>query len=284
MKMKDDFRHTVGGPIKGHPAVFAVYVVLRALVIVSLVRAALREDWESVFVCGLVLVLFLLPNFFERRLHIQLPSLLEILILLFIFAAEMLGELQSYYVRFAHWDTMLHTINGFVCAAVGFSLVDILNRNKQEKFRLSPLFLTLVAFCFSMTVGVMWEFFEYGMDTFFHTDMQKDTVIHALHTVALDATASNQVVAMDVASAAVNGQELGLGGYLDIGLHDTMEDLLVNFAGALLFSPIGYVYTQKRGKGALGRLAGQFIPTLQKDTAGDSVPNPPQEDSGPIAK
>lgn len=248
------------------PAVVAVYFILRLLVVAILVLSALRSDWESVFVCGLVLFLFLLPNFFEKRLHLQLPSLLEIIILLFIFAAEILGELQSYYVRFAHWDTLLHTINGFVCAAVGFSLVDILCRNKQEKFRLSPIFVALVAFCFSMTVGVLWEFFEYGMDTFFHTDMQKDTVIHTLHTVALDGTASNRVVSVgDIASAAVNGEELGLGGYLDIGLHDTMEDLLVNFIGAAVFVPIGYVYIKQRGRGHLGRLAGQFIPMLQEE-------------------
>ena len=248
------------------PTVVAVYFILRLLVAAVLVLSALRRDWESVFVCGLVLFLFLLPNFFEKRLHVQLPSLLEIIILLFIFSAEILGELQSYYVRFAHWDTLLHTINGFVCAAVGFSLVDILCRNKQEKFRLSPIFVALVAFCFSMTVGVLWEFFEYGMDTFFHTDMQKDTVIHTLHTVALDGTASNRVVSVgNIASAAVNGEELGLGGYLDIGLHDTMEDLLVNFIGAAVFVPIGYVYIKQRGRGRLGRLAGQFIPTLQEE-------------------
>ncbi len=275
MRKEARFWRQTGRQIKAHPTVFAAYMILRVLVIAALVFAAVRGNWENVFVCGLVLVLFLVPSFLERRLHIQLPTVLEILILLFIFAAEILGELQSYYVRFEHWDTLLHTTNGFVCAAVGFSLVDILCRNRQEKFRLSPLFMALVAFCFSMTVGVLWEFFEYGMDTVFHMDMQKDTVVHAIYTVTLDPTASNQVVAVpDIAAVAVNGRDLGLAGYLDIGLHDTMEDLFVNFVGAVVFSLIGYVYIKQRGRGKLGRFAGQFIPTLQEGEATNEQAEP----------
>jgi len=257
--------------IKQHPVLFVTYVVLRAIVILAMVRATLRGEYESVFVCGLVLVLFALPLFIERTLRIEIPTVLEICILLFIFAAEILGELQSYYIHFPHWDTMLHTANGFICAAFGFSLVDILTRNKQEKFRLPPLYLALGAFCFSMTVGVVWEFFEYAMDTWFLMDMQKDTVVHTLATVTLDPTASNQVILLEnIQSAAVNGQELGLGGYLDIGLHDTMRDLLVNFVGAVVFSVIGYIYIKQRGRGAAGHLAQQFIPVLAEEESHES--------------
>ncbi len=257
--------------IRTHPVLFAVYLVLRIIVIASLVLSVLRRDYESAFVCGLVLVLFLLPAFLERRLRIDIPTPMEIIILLFIFAAEILGELQSYYIHIPYWDTILHTANGFICAAFGFALVDILTRNKQEKFRLSPLYMAIAAFCFSMTVGVLWEFFEYGMDTLFHMDMQKDTIIHTIPTVTLDPTASNQVVLLDnITSVVVNGKDLGLGGYLDIGLHDTMQDLFVNFIGAVLFSIIGFVYIKRRGRG----LAGQFIPVLTEEVANEQDENP----------
>lgn len=251
--------------IRQNKVLFTVYVVLRFIVIAMLVLAAVRRDYESVFVCGLVLVLFTLPSLVERTLRIDIPTVMEILILLFIFAAEILGELQSYYIHFPHWDTLLHTTNGFLCAAFGFSLVDILCRSKQEKFRLSPLYMALVAFCFSMTVGVVWEFFEYGMDVLFLTDMQKDTVVHTLSTVTLDPTLSNQAIVLDgITETAVNGQPLGVGGYLDIGLHDTMEDLFVNFVGAVLFSVIGFFYIKHRGQGKTGRLAEKFIPVLEE--------------------
>lgn len=249
--------------IKQHPVLFAVYLVLRIIVVCLLVLNVFEREYESAFVCGLVLVLFMVPSFLEKKLSIDIPSVMEIIILLFIFAAEILGELQSYYIHYPYWDTVLHTTNGFLCAAFGFSLVDILSRNKQEKFRLSPFYVALAAFCFSMTVGVLWEFFEYGMDTFFHMDMQKDTVVHTLCTVTLDPTASNIPVTVDnIREVTVNGQELGLGGYLDIGLHDTMADLMVNFIGAVVFSVIGYVYIRQRGKGRSGRIARQFIPEL----------------------
>ena len=258
--------------IREHKAVFAVYVILRVIVIASLVLAIIRGEYESAFVCVLALVLFLLPHFVERTFVIDIPDTLEIIILLFIFAAEMLGELQNYYIQFPYWDVMLHTVNGFLCAAVGFSLVDILCRNKQDKFRLSPLYMAIVAFCFSMTVGVLWEFFEYGMDCIFHTDMQKDTVIHALHSVALDPTATNTVVTLDgVQSVTVNGVDLGHGGYIDIGLIDTMNDLMVNFVGAVVFSVIGFFYIKHRGRGKAGRFARHFIPTIAEESSDEQA-------------
>ncbi len=251
-----------GDTIRTHPVLAVVYFTLRLLVVTGLVLNLLEKDYESAFICGLALILFLLPAFLERSLRIDIPSVMEVLILLFIFAAEILGELQSYYLQYPYWDTMLHTLNGFLCAAFGFSLVDILTRNNREKFRLSPLYVSLVAFCFSMTVGVMWEFFEFGMDVLFLTDMQKDTVLHTLSTVELT---GGVTVLRDITAVTVNGQELGIGGYLDIGLYDTMADLFVNFVGAVVFSVLGYVYLYRRGKGKSGWLMRHFLPVLTGD-------------------
>ncbi len=249
--------------IKENKATFVVYVILRIFVIASLVVSIIRMDFESAFVCALSLVLFLVPAFLEKSLKINLPSVLEIIILLFIFSAEILGEINAYYVRVPNWDTMLHTINGFLCAAVGFALIDILNRNNRFKFQLSPLYVAIVAFCFSMTIGVLWEFFEFGMDYFFGMDMQKDTIIHYINSVKLDPTNTNTVVSIkDITDVTVNGEELGLGGYLDIGLIDTMKDLLVNFVGAVIFSVIGFFYIKTRGK---GKIAKNFIPTIREE-------------------
>lgn len=252
-------------PYYTNKATLAVYLVLRGLVLFTLVRAALRRDFESVFLCGLTLLLLILPSIFTRKLQIELPGTLEIIILLFIFAAEILGELNSFYIRVPNWDTMLHTLNGFLCAAIGFALVDMLNRSDRFSFKLSPIYLAIVAFCFSMTVGVLWEFFEYFGDVVLGLDMQKDTVLGAIRTVELDPTRSNKVVAVrqiaDVIVVHGDGtqQALGLGGYLDVGLHDTMKDLIVNFIGAVVFSIIGFFYVKEKGK---GRFAARFIPRV----------------------
>ena len=244
-----------------------VYLVLRGLIILTMVRAVLRGNYESVFLCALSLVLLILPSILQKRLYITLPSTLEIVILLFIFAAEILGELASFYVRVPNWDTMLHTVNGFLCAAVGFALVDMINRNERFSLKLSPVYLAIVAFCFSMTVGVLWEFFEFAADRFLGLDMQKDTVLSAIGSVALDPTMSNKVVRVkDIADVIIvhsdgSQQTLGLGGYLDVGLFDTMKDLFVNFIGAVVFSVIGYFYVKEKGK---GKVAYRFIPQVEQ--------------------
>ena len=243
-----------------------VYLVLRGLIIFILIRAVLRREYQSVFLCSLSLVLMIMPSIISRRLKIVLPDTLEIVILLFIFAAEILGELNSFYVRVPHWDTMLHTINGFLCAAIGFALVDMMNRNDRFTFQLSPLYLAIVSFCFSMTVGVLWEFFEFSGDYFLGMDMQKDTIVTAIHSVNLDPTLTNTVIHVrDIADVIVvhsdgTQQALGLGGYLDIGIIDTMKDLLVNFIGAVVFSLIGYFYVKKKGQ---GKVAHRFIPKVE---------------------
>ena len=152
------------------------------------------------------------------------------------------------------WDTVLHTLNGFIAAAIGFSLVDLMNRDPRIHFQMSPLFVAIVAFCFSMTIGVIWEFFEFFMDQVFQLDMQKDTVIQSFSTVVLDPSHGNTPIRLeDIRDVAVNGTSLGLGGYLDIGLIDTMQDLLVNFIGAVLFSFFGYFCMKGKDKRKLLR-------------------------------
>ena len=256
---------TADSALRHKRAVAAVYILLRFLVILTMVAQFFNGNYESVFLCLLTLVLLLLPTIVERALMVDLPNTLEIIIMLFIFAAEILGEIRSFYTTFYGWDTILHTINGFLCAAIGFALVDLLNRNERFSLTLSPTYMAVVAFCFSMTIGVLWEFFECGMDQLFFLDMQKDAVVNTISTVMLDPTGGNTPVMIrditDVVVVTGSGEEisLGLGGYLDIGLLDTMKDLLVNFVGAVIFSFIGYFYVKNRGK---GWFASRFIPKV----------------------
>ena len=264
MAKKQNFLVTAHRSLKEKPVVATVYIILRFLVLGMMVAQFFNRNFENVFLCVLTLILFLLPTILEKQLQIDLPNALEIIILLFIFAAEILGEISSYYTTFAYWDTMLHTLNGFLCAAIGFSLVDLCNRHKRVSLSLSPIYMAIVAFCFSMTIGVLWEFFECAMDVFFFLDMQKDTVVNSISSVMLDPTGSQIPVAIhDITDVIIvaDGQEipLGLGGYLDIGILDTMMDLFVNFVGAIVFSIVGYFYVKNRGS---GRFAKSLIPQV----------------------
>ena len=238
----------------------ALFVVLRLIVLACAVGALVFGNYEAFFLCLLTLVLFLVPPFIEASFSITIPETLEVVIALFIFAAEILGELFHFYTLFPFWDTLLHTFNGFLAAAIGLALVSILNRSDRIAFSLSPYFCAVVAFCFSMTIGVLWEFFEFGMDWVFGLDMQKDTVLDGIASVLLDPEGLQRPFSIDgIQTVVVNGQDLGLGGYLDVGLVDTMEDLLVNFVGALSFSVIGYRYLKSKGAGTFAR---RFVPVL----------------------
>jgi hypothetical protein len=97
-----------------------------------------------------------------------------------------LGEINAFYVKIPVWDTILHTTNGFLMAAIGFALIDLFNRSDRFSIKMSPYFVAFFAFCFSMTVGVLWEFFEFSMDWFFRLDMQKDWIVPAINSVKLN--------------------------------------------------------------------------------------------------
>ena len=156
-KQRNELFKALDMEIREHKSSFAVYVILRALVVLCMILQIFNRNYENVFLCALTLILFIVPSFLQVELKMELPSTLEIIILMFIFSAEILGEIQAYYIKFPYWDTILHTLNGFLMAAIGFSLVDILNRNEKVKLELSPAFMAIVAFCFSMTVGVIWN-------------------------------------------------------------------------------------------------------------------------------
>lgn len=194
---------------------------------------------------------------------------MESIILLFIFSAEILGEVQNFYGIFKGWDSILHTINGFLCAAIGFSLIDILNRSEKFHTKMTPAFVALVAFCFSMTIGVLWEFFEFGMDVTFKTDMQKDRIVQEISTVTLNPEGKNDPVEIrNITGTTIHYIENGenkeisvVDGFLDIGIRDTMKDLFVNFIGAVVFSILGLLYIKDRDE---YKFAEKFMPRLKK--------------------
>lgn len=249
--------------------VTTIYILLRLSVLTVMVAQFFNRNYNDVFLCALTFVLFFIPDFLDKKLKIELPHTLEIIILLFIYSAEILGEIRGFYLSYPHWDTMLHTLNGFLMAAIGFSLIDILNRTEKIHFVLSPLFVAIVAFCFSMTVGVLWEFFEFSMDSFAGTDMQKDTIYNTVSTVTLNPDGKNvPVVIEEIETTKISGTVDGVvrevevsGGYLDLGVYDTMEDLFVNFIGAFVFSILGMFYIKSKGS---GKLLPHFIIKLKK--------------------
>ena len=245
-----------------------IHTVLSVLVIIVMFRQFFMGNYSNVFTCLLTIVLFTIPTVADRTLNIKLPIVLEALIMFFIFSAEILGEIQSFYTIIPFWDTLLHTINGFMMATIGFVMIDILNQSPNFHMNLSPIFVAFIAFCFSMTIGVIWEFFEYLMDQFFLTDMQKDWLMKDVSSVLLNPSGLNDpIVIRDVTKTVITGTIDGVeqdwvinGAYLDVGIVDTMKDMIVNCVGAVVFSIFGFFYISNRGK---GRVVSSFIPKLK---------------------
>lgn len=244
-----------------------VNIILTIFVALMMVRRIFVGDFYAAFLCGLTLILFAVPEFLSKKLNVSLPMTLEVIILLFIFASSICGELASFYTRIWWWDTMLHTLNGFLMAAIGFALIDILNSSPKFHFNMSPMFVAFVAFCFSMTIGVLWEFFEFGMDYITHTDMQNDRIVTIVSSVDFNEEGLNRQVVLE----GINGTTIHMsdgttkyieGGYLDIGIIDTMKDLFVNLIGAVVFSVIGFFYIIGRNKGTFAK---RFIPQYNKE-------------------
>lgn len=239
-----------------------IYLILRLLVILSMIFQIILGNISNVLMCILALVLFTLPTIISEKFKIGIPSLLEGIIYLFIYSTAILGEINNFYGRIPFWDTILHTLNGFLCAGIGFSLVDLLNQN-SKKIKLSPLYIAIVAFCFSMTIGILWEFFEFSADYLTKTDMQKDRIVREISSVMLNKDNENVPIKVkDIEKTEIYSKDGTVtiieNGYLDIGIIDTMKDLFVNFIGAVVFSIIGFLHVQNREK---YKFAEGFIPT-----------------------
>ena len=225
-------------------SVTAVYAVLSAYTFIVTAVFLIKGDFRKVLGAATTLAFFLLPGLFEKLLKMKFPAMLEIAIVFFIFSGPLLGEIHYLYVRTWYWDKLMHTVSGFIFAAVGYTFF---NTQRQEKqLGSSPsLYLAAAAICFSIAIAVLWEFYEFGADRLLSIDMQKDTVINTISSVMLDPTNRNiPIVIKDITDVAVNGESLGFDGYLDIGLYDTMADLLCNTVGAIIFYVTAYIDTK----------------------------------------
>ena len=251
--MFKNFKQFIKNEKKNNEKSIIVYLILRFIVIICMILQIIRGDLNNAFLCLLTLMLFLLPFIIEKKFSVDIPQTLQIIILIFIFSAEILGEINNFYNIIPFWDTLLHTLNGFLSAAIGLALVDLLNKNSKN-FKLSPIYIVIVSFCFSMTIGVFWELFEYTADNLFKTDMQKDNYVTEISSTLLNDSIKNKTIEINEIDYTIlynlqNNELITIkNGYLDIGLKDTMEDLIVNFIGATIFCIIAYISIKSNGK------------------------------------
>ena len=178
------------------------------------------------------MILVLMPLVMERLLRYRLSLPVYIFTVLYAIG-PMLGHCYNWYYTVPGWDKLLHTSGGVVFALLGLCLFDLMNKGET-----SVLLRALFALCFSVALSVIWEFIEYAADLLLHTDMQQDTLVHVINSYLLGDRVGYTGSIGDISSVVVDGVQIGLEGYIDIGLHDTMQDMLVETLGALVVSVI----------------------------------------------
>lgn len=190
-----------------------IHVVLAPTVIdINDVHEKVKSDYVLMFIqCTLGVVVMFLPSIIGKKLSIEIPSNMYILFIVFLYCAIYLGEVKSFYYTIPFWDTILHTFSGAMLGALGFSFVNLLNDNEKVTVNMSPLFVAVFALCFAVSLGVLWEIYEFSFDGLLSLNMQKFALENGTLLIGRAA------------------------------LQDTMKDLIVDILGALVISVIGYI-------------------------------------------
>lgn len=166
--------------------------------------------------CLLGIAAMFLPSFLAKKLQIRIPSNFYMVFVVFLYCAIFLGEVGNFFYRIPFWDLILHCFSGVMLGSFGFLVVSILNRDEHVNMKLTPAFVAVFAFCFAVTLGVLWELYEYFFDGLLGLNMQKFRLEDGTILIGRDA------------------------------LRDTMEDFIVDCLGALAATIAGYLTLKKR--------------------------------------
>lgn len=191
--------------------------------------ALTSNELFSYFYCIATVAFVALPLIMTLLFHWKMNVFFYILFTLYTFG-PLLGAVYNFYYFTSWWDILLHMLAGTVFAVVGAQFAHALNKNNPTSYLFAAVFGVLV----SVGIAVVWEFFEYGCDVLLNSDMQADTIIQTIHT-KINRTDGLADVYDNITETVVNGQSLGINGYLDIGLIDTMHDMIIETVGALIF-------------------------------------------------
>jgi hypothetical protein len=195
-------------------------LLIQALLAVGLVMFLLRRNWENVFLTAVVILLTLVPAFLSRRYRMIIPPEFELVAAAFIFLSLFLGSALDFYYHFWWWDLVLHTASGFLLGIIGFVALYVLNQTDRLPAGMTPAFRCFFGVTFAVTLGVLWEIFEFAMDRVWpHLNMQTN----------------------------------------ETGVRDTMVDLIVDLIGAVVVALMGYAYLKTGRYSFLGDGVRKFV-------------------------
>lgn len=217
--------------IKKNPLVSAVWICLFAFCLVSFIIACVQGVWNDTVVAAGTVLFICGPALCEKALHITLSPLTKIIFMLYAVSGPLMGNVYHLYYLLPWWDKFLHLLCGIMFTIFGLQLPELADASNA---RHSTVLKCICGFCFAMAIGVVWEFFEFACDMLVGTDMQRDSILYTINSYDLGAATGVTGTISDITEVVVNGQSLDLGGYIDIGLLDTMYDQIACFAGSVI--------------------------------------------------
>lgn len=176
------------------------------------------------FEVALMMFLTFLPDILHRIIHIKIPHLMEVIFVAFCFCALILGDVADFYGKFGWWDSLEHGMSGVLLGILGYAIINTFNSVEGNKLKFSPVFVSLWVICFALAMGAVWEILEYITDGLFGLNSQQYLTTPGTFDKAVP----------------LQGHE---------ALRDTMEDLMLDFAGSVIISVIGYFDLKKQRKG-----------------------------------
>ncbi len=159
---------------------------LKLVMAVGAVLLFANGDYQAGVETLLIITLTFLPLLMRNRFNVTIPHEFETLAIAFIYLSLFLGGVQGFYVRYWWWDRVLHTGAGFLIGITGFLMVYLLNNNKNINMHLTPKFIALFAFMFSMGIGALWEIWEFTADSLFGRNMQKSGLVDTMWDLIVD--------------------------------------------------------------------------------------------------
>lgn len=196
----------------------------------SLALSIAEKNGSSILLCLASFLLISAPGLLGKLLNFRLSTPVYTFFVLYAMG-PVLGCVHHLYYLTAWWDDLLHLCGGVVFAMFGFFLADLLNQKRGNSLLMGAVF----ALCFSMSVAGLWEFYEFGSDQLLGTDMQRDTVVQEFTSYALSDEVGQAATIRNIRDVSINGIPMEFGGYLELGLIDTMKDMLIEALGALSY-------------------------------------------------
>ncbi|MBQ8685521.1 MAG: hypothetical protein IJ514_05080 [Clostridia bacterium] len=202
-----------------------IYFTVKLIRGTGLVTQLLYSFASVLFVC--------VPDIAQRLFKFRIATPMYIFILAYA-VCPLLGHSYDFYYNVLWWDKLLHITGGVVFALFGAYLPKLITKDESCNMWICIFF----GVCFSVSVAVLWEFFEFAMDTFFHTDMQKDTLVSSVYSYKFNEAIGGKlstILNIEEVVTVVNGEYV-IDGYIDLGRIDSMLDLLVETLGALVYA------------------------------------------------